>query len=235
MEDLWGDPGSSGFIFYERGSVTSDLEISDSKLSRIEEKLGFSPDEAFDEYREPEEGFNHKDSHGATGTEGQTVYLEGFRDIPQSTLAHESVHGMMNQPEGSVELPGKDPWDAILYEEFVAKKAELEFKESEINEQQLRKLTKAQQIYENVKDEQNVSVEPKGLNYEVGEIADEKILDAANNYKRKRQTILAEEAADRHKEYDLGELIDPDRETYMQTVEYIKNVETQILEKHSPE
>jgi hypothetical protein len=63
---------------------------------------------------------------------------------------------------------------------------------------------------------------------------DEEVLDAADQYKQKRDTLLAEEAADRHTEYELKDLIDPDIETYNETVDYIKNVEQQIIDEYSP-
>lgn len=44
------------------------------------------------------------------------------------------------------------------------------------------------------------------------------------------------EAARRHdKDTDISELIDPDRETYRQTLQYIKNVDDQIFSEYCNE
>lgn len=220
---------------YDRGPITSELELPDTELREVEEILDSSPDDAFNEHRDPEETeIESGSTHGGTDTEGETVYLDAFRDISQATLAHESVHGLMNQPDGSVNLPGDDPWDALLYEEFVARKAELEFKDSEVESEDLRTLARSKRIYENAKEEKGIETNAEGLNNEVREIVDEEVLDAADQYKQKRDTLLAEEAADRHTEYELKDLIDPDIETYNETLDYIKNVEQQIIDEYSP-
>lgn len=233
-EGLWENYEEEGEEHYDRGPITSELELSDSELWEVEEILGASPDEAFDEYRNPlDTGLETGSTHGGTDTEGETVYLEAFRDISQATLAHESVHGLMSQPDGTVNLPGDDPWNNKLYEEFVARKAELEFKNSEIESEDLRKLARSQRIYENAKEEKGIETSAEGLNQEVREIADEDVLDAADQYKKKRDTLLAEEAADRHTEYELKDLIDPDRETYNETLDYLKNIEEKIIEDYS--
>lgn len=55
-EGLWDNYKEGGeYELYDRGSITSELELNDSEFREIEDELDFSVDEVFDIYIEGEE------------------------------------------------------------------------------------------------------------------------------------------------------------------------------------
>lgn len=227
----------------EEGPVTSELEVSQKGLKEIEKVLGFSIDEAFDMYRTGEESdIVGGNTHAAAGTEEGEVVLEAYRDAPLSSLAHEAVHGMMRQPGGRTCLPGEEPWDQTLYEEFISRKAESGFEDIETSEFELRALVDSRKVYEEAWEEYNELLpdEELDLNQEVAHIEaiddpdiNEELYRKAKAYRDNRNSILASEAARRYDgDEDIKNLVDPDEETYRDTLEHIKNVEDEIFDRY---
>lgn len=231
---------------YDRGPITSELELSDSELWEVEADLGFSIDKVFDRYVEGNESdLVGGNTHAAAGTEGGEVVLEAFRDAPASSLAHESVHGILEQDAINASLPGDNPWDQTLYEEFVARKAESRFEEPDAAELELRALTKSRKAYEEAREEYEdfFPDEKTDLNQEISHVEaienpeiNEEVYNKAMRYKQNRDSVLASEAARRHeKDMDLNQLIDPEMETYRNTLQHIKNVDDQIFSEYVDE
>jgi len=230
----------------ERGPVTSELEASDRGLREIERELGFSLDEAFDRYVRGENSNTvGGGTHAAAGTENGEVVLEAFRDAPLSSLAHESVHGILMQSDSDAELPDGDPWDQILYEEFVARKAESKFEELNTTELELRELADSRKAYEEARQryEEFLPDEKLDLNQEIGyleAIEDNEVRDdlcgKADDYRDNRNSVLAKEAAKKYKgDKNLQDLIDPDAETYREALKHIKNVGGQVFREYRDE
>lgn len=231
---------------YPRGPITSELEMEDSDLREIEDELGFSVDEVFDRYVEGEKS-DHVggNTHAAAGTDSGEVVLEAFRDAPASSIAHESVHGILEQETIDAELPDSEPWDQTLYEEFVARKAESRFEEIQVGELELQELAGSRKVYEEAREENSeyFTGEKRDLNQEISNVeaiedqeVNEELYNKALRYKNNRDSVLAMEAARRHDEdTDITELIDPDEETYMETLQYIKNVDDQVFGEYSNE
>lgn len=227
----------------DEGPVTSELEISDQDARELEQSLGFSIDEAFDRYISGEEsGLVGGNTHAAAGTEDGEVVLEAYRDVPLSSLAHEAVHGIMRQPDGRTELPGDNPSDQTLYEEFVARKAESMFESIETTEVELRALADSRKAYEEACEEYEEFLPDKELDLsrEISHIEaiedqaiNEELYGKAEAYRDDRNSVLAAEAARRHEgKKDIEDLVDPDEETYRQTLEYIKNVDDEIFDRY---
>lgn len=225
------------------GSVRSELELSDSDIEELEKGLGFSLDEAFDTYRSGmESDLVGGNTHAAAGTEDGEVVLEAFRDAPLSSLAHEAVHGMICQPSGETDLPGEEPWDQTLYEEFVARKAESMFESIEVSELELRELADSRKAYEDARAEYEefLPEEEIDLNREIAHIEaiedpdiNEELYGKAKAYCDNRNSVLASEAARRYDgDKEIEDLIDPDEETYRETLEHIKNIEDEIFDRY---
>lgn len=230
----------------DRGPVTSELETSDTGLREIEQALGFSVEDAFDSYRSGEESDTvGGGTHAAAGTENGEVVLEAFRDAPLSSLAHESVHGIIRQPDTDAGLPDSEAWDQTVYEEFVARKAESQFEDLDVSEAELRKLSDSRKAYEEARDEYSEFFpdEKLDLNQEIGyveAIEDQEINDElyqkADTYREDRNSVLAKEAARRHDEdIEVSELVNPDPETYQETLQHIKNVDDKVFSKYQDE
>lgn len=246
MEGLWNDYEEKNEEFdkpYDRGPITSELEVSDKGLEKIEKELGFSIDDAFDTYKDGQNSdIVGGTTHAAAGTENGKVVLEAFRDAPLSSLAHESVHGMIEHPDTEPELPDSDPWDQTLYEEFVARKAESVFEDIEVSELELRGLSSSRKAYEQAREEYKdfLPDEELDLNQQIKHIEaiedpeiNEELYTKADAYRDNRNTVLASEAARRYQEEtDISELINPDRKTYQDALEHIKNVDDQIFNEY---
>ncbi|MFB6174605.1 MAG: hypothetical protein ABEJ87_01350 [Candidatus Nanohalobium sp.] len=227
--------------FRSRGLVTSELETPDKGLEKVEEVLGFSPDEAFDSFKQ--ESFTGEDyqTRAAAEPEGDKVVLKGFRDMSPHVLAHESVHGQMMQPDGENYLPGENQFENRIYDEFVARLAENEISDLRIDEGMKDDFREARAEYlatrKKYKGEQ-LSRQFKSLWNDLEQTdrtTDEKIQKEIDQalfpYQELREQVLAAEAAKRYSkehQYNIKELLKPDEKLYSQTVEYIKQVENDV-------
>lgn len=227
----------------DRGPVTSELETSSTGLREIEQVIGFSVEETFDTYRSGEKSeVVGGETHATAGTENGEVILEAFRDAPLSSLAHETVHGLIRQEDIEAELPEGEPWDQTLYEEFVARKAESNFEELHVSERELEELTHSRKAYEQARKEYTdfFPDEKLDLNEEIAYVEavedpeiKEELCKKADSYKDNRNSVLVKEAARRYNEdIEISKLINPDRQTYEETLEHIKKVDDKIFGKY---
>lgn len=227
---------------YDRGQITSELELSDSELWEVEEILSAPPDEAFDRYRDGQESPRvGNGTRGTTGTENGEVVLESFRDISVDTLAHESVHGLMRQPDASLDLPGDNYFDHEVYEETVAILAESEISEEENSIKDLQKLKEEKENYLAIRDSEPVLPENFSSLYgdtkAMDDVLDEKvehIKDQRDLYQSMRSTVLAREAANEYRsenDVDIEKLVKPDRQQYNEVMDYVERIEQNLEER----
>lgn len=226
---------------YDRGQITSELELDDSELREMEQILGHRPDEAFDRYRDGERSPRiGNGTRGTTGTENGEVVLESFRDITADTLAHESVHGFLRQPDAELDLPGEDYFDHEVYEETVAILAESEILPEENSVEDLQKLKEERENYLSIRESEPVLPENFSSLYEdtevMDDVLDEKvghIKDQRDLYQSMRSTVLARESANEYRSensVEIEKLVKPDEQQYNEVMNYVEKIE-QNLEK----
>lgn len=227
---------------YDRGPVTSELEISDSKLREVEEVLSASPDDAFDRYRDGKESPRVGNGiRGTTGTENGEVVLESFRDISAATLAHESVHGFLRQPDQNSVLPGDDYFEHELYEETVAILAESEINSQKNCTKDLRDLKKQREKYLKMREKEDVITDDFESLYDdtlaMDNVLDEEVLDLKDQrdaYQVQRKTVLAREAANHirtRSEVEIESLVNPDEQQYDRVMSYLTNIEKNLEDR----
>lgn len=241
--DVWenqeGNPGT--VESFDRGPITSELEASDREIEEVEEVLGFSVDEAFDRFDEADYQSSRYQTRAAANPEGDEMVLKAVRDVSPHVLAHESVHGMMMQPDAENYLPGENDLDQRIYDEFVARLAESELEDLSVDEGNLDDLRTARHDYLELREEyagEGLSEEFESLyddlkqtdetvDKELQRSIDEKLF----KYQELRERVLAAEAASRYRKekgFDLQEFIKPDEKTYRETVQYIREVEKDV-------
>jgi hypothetical protein len=236
------DREAKDIVSPDRGPVTSELEISDRDLDEVEDALGFTPDEAFDRFDEVDEfSGSEYETVAAARPEGEEVILESVRDVSPHVLAHESVHGMMMQPDVENHLPGDNGFENRVYDEFVARLAEDEVRHLSVSEGMLDDLREARTEYLQTRQEysgEQLSEEFKSLwedleqtdhtlDCQVQKDIDEKLF----RYQELREQVLAAEAAKRYREENDPEIrnyIKTDENLYTETVQYIKQVEQDV-------
>lgn len=226
-----------------RGVVASELEITDSELSEVEETLGFSVDEAFDNFRKRRFDSGQYETEAAAKPEGNQMVLESIRDISPEVLAHESVHGKMMQPDARNYLPGNNQFEQTIYDEFVARMTEDEIKPLNVTTEALEELKDAHGEYMHAREqytgevftEQFDSLYQDVLNLERTDDEDvhQEMDELWRPYQMLREQVLASEAAKRYKEQndelDINEFVKPDESLYHDTVGYIQQVEQDVL------
>lgn len=228
--------------YYDRGPITSELELSDSELGEVEEILGASPDEAFDRYRDGQESPRvGNGTKGTTGTENSEVVLESFRDISADTLVHESVHGLLRQPDAQQDLPDSNYFDHEVYEETVAILAESEISLEENSIEDLQRLKEERENYLSVRESEPVLPEEFTSLYEDTEAMDnvldekvEHIKDQRDLYQSMRSTILAREAANEYRnenDVDIENLVKPGEQQHNEVMGYIERIEQNLEER----
>lgn len=251
MEDVWEEYEKEELQEIEgsnRGEISSELYVTGTELDEIEEILGSSVDEAFDEYQETEfESSSKYQTMGRTGKKGSKVVLEASRDISTSTLIHESVHGLMLQPDARLNLPGNNFAEQDMYDEFVARLAQNEIEPFEVSEKQLEDLKNLQENYMAIREKyagDQLTEEFTSLDKDIRAIdqmtdtaAQKELYRAREPYQMIREQVLAAEAAKRYKEekenIDISEFINPDEKLYTDTVEYIRQVENDVLRREN--
>lgn len=227
---------------YDRGPITSELEVSDSELWDVEEVLGASPDEALDRFELRHFESSDYEIDAAARPDGDEMVLESVRDIAPETLAHESVHGQMMQPDASNYLPGDNQFEQTIYDEFVARMAEDEIKPLNVKDEALGELKEAHEEYMDVREKYVGEVFTKEFDSLYQDVLD---LERTNDkeihqemdkmwrpYQKLREQVLAAEAAKRYKEekeVEINRFVKPDENLYQQTVDYIKQVEIDVL------
>lgn len=246
MENPWGDykkGAEENFLGSDRGEITSQLYISDENLDEVEEVLGEEVDEAFDIFEKSTFESTMYQTEAAVRSQGDEVILEGSLDMNPETLVHESVHGLMMEENGSYDLPGEDHFQHRLYDEFVARMAEDEIVEIEVPDETLADLKEAHDEYMATRDRYAgniLSREFESLyddalqtdhttDHEVQRDIDSKM----QKYRGLREQVLAAEAAKRYKDdndIDVKKFIEPDENLYHRSVEYVEQVEENIME-----
>ena len=124
----------------------------------------------------------------------------------------------------------------------MARKAESKFDQVKTSVLELSELADSRKVYEDARTEYSefLPEEKQELNQEISDVLaieddeiNEELYSKAKQYKENRDSVLAMEAARRHDEdINITEMIDPDRETYRQTLQYIKNVDDQIFNEY---
>jgi hypothetical protein len=243
-EGLWEDYDSEEEDEpYERGRITSKLELSDSDLWEVKEVLGASPDEVFDRFEGRDLEGSGYEADAAAKPKGGEMVLQGDRDISTEALAHESVHGAMMQPDASNNLFGDNQFENTLYDEFVARMAEAEIKELQVPERAIEDLRDAHSEYLQTREKYagDVFSEEFDSLYEdvmALERTDDKEVNQEMDavwrpYQDLREQVLAAKAAEEYKEeneVEIQEFIKPDTKLYEKTVEYIRQTEARIYD-----
>jgi hypothetical protein len=225
-----------------RGQVTSELEITDSQLSEVEKALGFSVDEALDEFSLKFFESSRYETDAAVRPDGGKMVLESIRDISPGVLAHESVHGRMMQPDASNYLPGDNQFEQTIYDEFVARMAEDEIKPLNVTDKALGELKDAHEQYIDTREKyvgEIFSEEFDSLYQDVLDLErtdDQDIHEEMDRmwrpYQKLREQVLAAEAAKRYKEENevvIEEFVKPDENLYQETMAYIQQVEQDVI------
>lgn len=239
--EVWDNPEEQRVESLDRGPISSELEVSDSDLEEVEEILGFSVDEAFDRFEEASFETSRYQTRAAANPEGDEMVLKAVRDVSPHVLAHESVHGMMMQPEAENYLPGENQFENRLYDEFVARLAESEIRELSVDEGNLDDLRRSRAEYFDVREQyageelteefESLYDDLKQTDETTNEQVQREIDGKAFPYQEERERVLAAEAAKRYseeKEFDLQEFIKPDEKTYREAVWYIGEVEQDV-------
>lgn len=224
-----------------RGEVTSELEITDSGLEEVEEALGFSPDEAFDRFDEKNFESSDYETEAAVRPDGEEMVLEGQRNISPRSLAHESVHGVMMQPDACNYLPGNNQFENTLYDEFVARMAEDEIRSLEVAEEALQELKDAHENYMEAREQYVGDVFSEEFDSLYEDVLDLERIDNTEvqkqmdelwrPYQGLREQVLAAKAAKEYRQendVDIRDFVKPDRKLYEDAMGYIKQVETEI-------
>ncbi len=246
MQDPWGDYSKGAeeeFLGPDRGDITSQLYISDEELGAINDVLGTEVDEAFDVFEEKEFASSEYQTEAAVLSNGGNIRLEGSRDMPPETLVHESVHGLMMEDDGSYDLPGENHFQHRLYDEFVARMAEDEISEIDVPRRTLNDLREAHDDYMATREKYSGGI----LTEEFQSLYDDALqtdhttdheaqrdIDARmQEYRGLREQVLAAEAAKRYKQetgdVDVREFIKPDENLYHSSIEYIQQVEDEVV------
>ena len=229
-----------------RDVILEEMEFSDPELNRIEEEMGLSLNDTFDDVRQLDMPEGHGDTGmvGITRTEGEDVVLRYAGNFSEGDLAHEAVHGKMKQPDGTLEdLPGNKV-ENRLYSEFAARVAERKFSTLKTDTGEVAALHHAKTRYMNSRKK----LEGEVLDEEFDSLYDDHVqardmrdsslkkefFDRFEIYRQAREDVLAKETAESYaseRDVDMKELVTPDKELFNQTIEYIRDVEENILER----
>ncbi|MFB6175490.1 MAG: hypothetical protein ABEJ87_06000 [Candidatus Nanohalobium sp.] len=217
----------------------------------VEDAIGITPSEvidrvepgAIDEEVEVDEVTNTKDTskNKVDLINGEKVLITAGELQPEN-LAHETVHAeMIDYENKGIDLYGDNLFDQRLYAEFAAHAAQDILGEVNVDggEKMTYTLTRL-----NFLEKQEEAVE-HGLPDEGGlyeqlisadEIEDDQVKEdfkaALHKYRDSREQTLAAYAASQYREendVDIQEIINPDRETYNEIVNYIKESEEELI------
>ncbi len=217
----------------------------------VEDAIGINPSETIDRV-EPggldeevtvDEVTNTKDTskNKVELINGEKVLVTAGELQPEN-LAHESVHAeMIDYENEGIDLYGEDLFDQRLYAEFAAHTAQDivggvkvsgSEKMSYVAERLRYKRLRDEAVENGLPDKDTLYEEAGALNQiENGRVAEE-FKKALKKYVGSREQTLAAYAASQYREendVDMQEIINPDRETYDEIVNYIKESEEELI------
>lgn len=221
-------------------SLFSEFDLKEEELESVEQQIGINPEQVIDR--------TEKDALQDREAENVIRYLEGDKvlqsssQISEEQLAHESVHAaMMNENNGKIELFGEDKLDWRLYAEFAAYTAQDIVGEVEVNGSDKIEYFVARKGYMDAQEKAIESGLPDtdSLYQEflsTDEIEDETIKQEfsknLHKYRDSREQTLTAYAAKKYREQNdvsIQEIINPDRQTYDDVIDFIKNSEKDLL------
>ncbi|MFB6204153.1 MAG: hypothetical protein ABEJ75_00745 [Candidatus Nanohaloarchaea archaeon] len=218
-------------------------------VEEVERETDLRVEEAFDEFRQeefpPELSENVVDRGRAkTVADNNTVRLEYSGDLTAWELAHDTVHGQMLQSGGPGEiLPGDNLFDMKLYGEFAANLAEVEVRDPGPDPGSVMSLVPIRSHYMDRRREAvDNGFETRGSLYDEFLAADaegrEEFREAILDYQDIRENVVAQQAAReyaRENDYELEDYLEPDRQLFHDTVDYVKNFEGELIDRAKPD
>ncbi len=229
--------------------VFPGLTEEDEEL--VEDAIGITPSEvidrvepgAIDEEVEVDEVTGTKDTskNKVDLIEGEKVLMTAGEMAPED-LAHETVHAeMIDYENEGIDLYGEDLLDQRLYAEFAAHTAQDIVGDVSVGGGEKMNYTFNRARFNEVREkaEEYGLPEDQSLYNQLlsaDEIEHDRVREefkkALDNYRDAREQTLAAYAASQYWEendVDIQEIINPDRETYNEIVDYIKDSEEELL------
>ncbi|MFB6202960.1 MAG: hypothetical protein ABEK01_00550 [Candidatus Nanohaloarchaea archaeon] len=231
-----------------RELIKDALEYSEDELAEVEAGAGFSFSDTYDRIEIVEEGITRGDEQTVDGTaiatvypdEGETVLL-CTGGIPDASLAHESVHGRMYDENGEFDLPDEDEVNRSMYTEFVAYLAEHRVNPEKGPVEPAKDKPFGEGLKEMTRMFENMS---KG-GVKAGSVGEGEVERTDPDVDRMREVWNVIEAStaslaavvyhEENDDYDMEELIDPDRETYAEVLEFVYDLSERVMEEGVPE
>lgn len=216
----------------------------------VEDAIGINPSEvidrvepgALDEEVEVDEVTGTKDTskNKIDLIDGEKV-LKTAGELQPDNLAHETVHAeMIDYENEGIDLYGENKVDQRLYTEFAAHTAQDIVGDVDVDGGEKVSYAVTKMRYNEVREEaleeglpEEDSLYQQFLSTD--QIEDDKVQEkfekALRNYRHSREQTLAAYAASQYREendVDIQEVINPDRETYNEIVNYIKESEDEL-------
>ncbi|MFB6182789.1 MAG: hypothetical protein ABEI78_01865 [Candidatus Nanohaloarchaea archaeon] len=219
--------------------------ITEEAAQQIEDEINLNPREIYDEVK-PNNLENYEEV-AATTSANEDIILE-TRDgtIKEDILAHETVHGEFLKNEklggtGDFEIIGEDPFEEKVYNEFTAYLAQDQVGDIQTTFSEANKyLESHDDLKETIRriDENSIPDNQELFKHideseEYLDWIDEEYLSKFIEHQDDREQILAKYAAEQYSEekedISFPQLLDPNKQTYKETINYINDKEVDLF------